>query len=62
LKLLTFVLLFSVCVVAARAFEALQAEILRPVLARFHTPAPQFTLNEIIAAAARKHQVNPAFV
>jgi soluble lytic murein transglycosylase-like protein len=47
---------------AARVLEVLKTEILRPVLTRFHIPAPQFTLNEIIAAAARKHQINPAFV
>ncbi len=42
--------------------EILKTEILRPVFTRFHIPAPQFTLNEIIAAASRKHQVSPAFV
>jgi soluble lytic murein transglycosylase-like protein len=62
LKLLTFLLLFSLCVLTARAFEMLKIEILRPVLTRLHIPAPQFTLNEIIAAAALKHQISPAFV
>jgi soluble lytic murein transglycosylase-like protein len=62
LKLLTFLLLFSLCILAARVLEILRAEILRPVLTRLHIPAPQFTLNEIIAAAAQKHQISPAFV
>ena len=47
---------------AARAFEMLKTEILRPVLTHLHIPAPNFTLNEMIAVAARKHQINPAFV
>jgi len=62
LKLLTFLILFSVCVLAARFFELVEIEILEPVLTHLHIPAPQFTLNELIAAAARKHEVNPAFV
>lgn len=28
----------------------------------YNIPAPKFTLSEIFAAAAREHQVNPAFV
>jgi len=56
------VLLFFVCVLTARALEVLNPEIFQPVLTRLHIPAPKFTLNEVIAAAARKHQVNPAFV
>ena len=62
MKFLTLVLLFCVCVLAARAFELFKTEILRPVLTCLHIPAPKFTLNEIIAAAARKYQVNPAVV
>ncbi|HEX4593210.1 MAG TPA: lytic transglycosylase domain-containing protein [Bryobacteraceae bacterium] len=62
MKFLTFVLLFFLCVLAAHLFDGLKTHILRPVLTRFHIPAPRFTLNEIIAAAARKHQVSPAFV
>jgi len=62
LKLLTFFLLFASCIIAARVLEVLKIQILRPVLTRLHIPAPKFTLSEIIAAAARKHQVNPAFV
>jgi len=62
LKLLTFLLLFSMCILAARVLEMLKTEILSPVLTRLHIPAPQFTMNEVIAAAARKYQVNAAFV
>jgi len=62
LKLLTFLLLFSVCILAARALEMLKIEILQPILTSLHIPAPKFTLNEIIAAAAQKHQISPAFV
>lgn len=62
MKLLTFLLLFSVCILAARVLEMFEAEILQPVLTRLHIPAPKFTLNEIIAAAAQKHQISPAFV
>jgi soluble lytic murein transglycosylase-like protein len=62
LKLLTFLLLFSVCILTARVLEMLRTEVLQPVLTRLHIPAPKFTLNEIIAAAALKHQVSPAFV
>lgn len=62
MKLLIFLLLFSVCVLAARFFEMLKIEVLQPVLTRLHIPAPKFTLNEIIAAAAQKHQISPAFV
>jgi len=62
LKLLTFVLLFILCVIAARVFDVLNTKILRPALTRLHIPAPKFTLSEVIAAAARKHQVSPAFV
>jgi soluble lytic murein transglycosylase-like protein len=62
LKFLIFVLLFFLCVLAARIFDMLKTQILRPALTYMHIAAPQFTLNEIIAAAARKHQVNPAFV
>jgi len=62
LKLLTFLLFFSLCIIAARAFEVLKTQIFRPALTRLHIPAPKFTLNEVIAAAARKHQVSPAFV
>jgi soluble lytic murein transglycosylase-like protein len=62
LKLLTLLLLFSVCILAARVLELLRTELLRPVLTRLHITAPEFTLNEIIAVAARKHQISPAFV
>jgi soluble lytic murein transglycosylase-like protein len=62
LKFLTFVLLFFVCAMGAHLFDVLRTQILRPVFTRLHIPAPQFTLNEIIAAASRKHQVSPAFV
>ena len=62
MKLLIVLLLFSLCVLVARFAEMLKIEILRPVLTRLHIPALPFTLNEIIAAAARKHQVSPAFV
>jgi soluble lytic murein transglycosylase-like protein len=62
LKFLIFILLFFLCVLAAHVFDLLKTQILRPALTRIHIPAPQFTLNEIIGAAARKHQVNPAFV
>jgi hypothetical protein len=56
------VLLFFVGVLIARALEVLNPEILQPVLTRLHIPPPKFTLYEVIAAAARKHQINPAFV
>ena len=62
MKLLTVLLLFSLCVLTARVIEIVKTEILWPVLTRLHIPAPQFTLNEIIAAAARKHQVSAAFL
>jgi soluble lytic murein transglycosylase-like protein len=62
LKFFIFVLLFFLCVLAARIFDVLETQVLQPALARIHIPAPQFTLNEMIAAAARKHEVNPAFV
>jgi len=62
LKFLIFVLLFFLCVLAARVLDMLKTQILRPALTRIHIPAPQFTLNEVIGAAARKHQVSPAFV
>ena len=62
MKLLTLLVLFSVCILDARVIEILKMQILRPVLTRVHIPAPKFTLNEIIAAASRKHQVSPAFV
>ena len=54
--------MFASCIIAARVLEVLKIQILCPVLTRLHIPAPKFTLSEIIAAAARKHQVNPAFV
>jgi len=62
LKFLIFVLLFFLCVLAARIFDMLKTQILRPALTYMHIPAPQFSLNEIIGVAARKHQVDPAFV
>ncbi len=62
LKFLTFVLLFSLCVIAAHVFDMLKTEVLRPALTCIHIPPPKFTLNDVIAAAAHKHQVNPAFV
>ena len=62
LKLLIFLLLFSVCIIGARVLEIIRTQIFRPVLARVHIPAPPFTLNEIIRAAARKHGVDPAVV
>lgn len=40
----------------------LKTQILTPVFTHLHIPAPHFTLNEMIAAASRKHQVSPAFV
>ena len=62
MKLLIFLLLFSVCIISARVLEIIRTHIFRPVLAHVHIPAPPFTLNEIIAAAARKHRVDPAMV
>jgi soluble lytic murein transglycosylase-like protein len=62
LKLLILVLLFVLCVIAARINEMLKIQTLRPARSRFHIAPPELKLNDLIAASARKHKVNPAFV
>ena len=62
MKYLLLPFLLCASFVAARVYQTLQTNGLRPVLARLHIPAPDFTLSEIIHAAARKHGVNPAFI
>lgn len=59
-----FVFALALCVgsITAHLLEILRINALQPALTRLHIPAPRFTLNEVIRAACRKHQVDPAFV
>jgi soluble lytic murein transglycosylase-like protein len=62
LKLLTFALFLCACAIAAHVPQVLKTNIPRLAFAGFHIPAPCFTLDELIRAASRKHQVDAAFV
>jgi len=62
LRYLLFSILLCASFVAARIYQIVRTTVLQPVLTRLHIPAPAFTFSEIISAAARKHQVNPAFI
>ena len=63
MKTALFLLLLCACSVAAYFLQFLRTSLLMdPALAIKHITPPSFSLNEVIRAAARKHQVNPAFV
>ena len=62
MRLLIFTVLLCAGLLAARICDVLSTQIWKPVVLRFRIPAPKFTLDEIIAAASRKHQVKPAFI
>jgi soluble lytic murein transglycosylase-like protein len=62
MKALTITLYLCASFVVTMIWYLPKTKILGPIAARFHIPAPDFTLNEIIRAACLKHKVKPAFV
>ena len=64
MKLLTLALFLSVCLMATRfVHRIMTVKVLRPADVRVPAPRPpEFTMNEIIRAVARKHKVKAAFV
>ena len=55
-------LLFCTYPITQLAIDSLVPETLPLMTTGMHIPAPAFTLNEVIRAACRKHQVKAAFV
>ena len=62
MKILLRVVLVCICVFVAGLIDRFSIKALNPVVQRLRIPAPEFTLNEVIHAAAHKYQVPPAFV
>jgi hypothetical protein len=62
MKTLIRVVLVCFCLFVAGLIDRFSIRALKPVVERLRIPAPQFTLNEVIHAAAHKYQVPPAFV
>ena len=62
MKYSVFGLLFCTYPIAQFAVTSFVPDTLPRLPVNFHIPAPSFTLNEVIRAASRKHQVSAAFV
>jgi soluble lytic murein transglycosylase-like protein len=63
MRIILFALCLCACLFAIRVLEVLTSSVLsRSLLALPHIPAPRFTLDEVIRAASRKHQVKASLI
>jgi hypothetical protein len=63
MRIILFALCLCACFFAIRVLEVLTtSKLLKPLSALPHIPAPRLTLDEMIRAASRKHQVEGALI
>ncbi len=63
MRVILYALCLCACLFAVRVVDVLYAsKLLRPLAALPHIKAPRLTLNEMIRAASRKHQVKAALI